>query len=336
MTENAGGEPQAGSGRLWDKVMEAIRRGVIGFFRQSSDKQRKKNVGSQKVQQEQIANVAPFGVAPEQVRVILAYGESGRADVVRRKFRQLYRVCAARQAGLVLLARHDRLGRNFADAEALFEVMRQNGVLIMVDGRVYDPADESDDFILTIHAKFAEFENRARSRWLSLARFAKARDRSLAVGLPSGLVWADPNDPNYRDPLIANGMGGWLEDLDRHQTRVEVEGERRLILPFPDPRVEQCIRLLVQWILETGSVAEVAHRVEQGYGGWPEPGMLPVRKGDRHYGPGCSIGWSRVTPPKVYDYLRSPALYGTYQFHAPALNPNRPRKLRRSFPGEVG
>lgn len=318
-----------GGGALWDKVMAAIERGVVGFFRQSSDKQRRRNVGSQKVQEEQIANVAPFGIRPENVRVILAYGESGRPDVVRVKFNELYRVCAARKAGLVLLARHDRLGRNFADAEDIFQVMRENGVLIMVDGRIYDPADEADDFILTIHAKFAEFENRARTRWLSLARFAKARDRTLAVGLPSGLIWADPADTVYREKLESEGMGSWLTRLGEHDVHVMINGVRHYPLPYPDARVERCVRLLVEWIIETGSISAVANRVADGYGGWPEPGKLPVRTGDRRYGPGSRLSWSPVTPPKVYDYLRSPALYGTYQFHAPTLNPARQIKQRR-------
>ncbi len=316
------------AGRLWERLMDAIERGVVGFFRQSSLKQARRHLGSQRAQEEQLENVVPFGVRPEQVRVILAYGESGRANVVRKKFRELLQLIRDGRVGLILLARHDRLGRNFEDAEELFRAMRENGVLIMVDGRVYDPSDESDDFILTVYAKFAEFENRARARWMSLTRFAKARDRSLVIGLPTGLIWADPEDPEYRRRLAGAGMIRWLDNLSAHTVSSMIQGRRHYILPYPDAHVERCVRLLVGWILETGSISEVARRVAEGHDGWPKPGHLPVRQGERYFGPGSRIGWSHVTPPKVYDFLRSPALYGTYQYRAPALGSHRPKQRR--------
>jgi DNA invertase Pin-like site-specific DNA recombinase len=323
----APGIPSSG-GRLWDRVQAAIKVGVVGFFRQSDRMQARRHVGSQQVQEAQVANVRPFGVDPSQVTILLAWGESGREDVVREKFQELLRLVRARRVGLILLARHDRLGRNTRDAEELFAAMREVGVLIMVDGRNYDPADPSDDFILSIYAKFAEFENRARSRWMMLARFAKARERMLPVPLPSALVWADPEDPEYLAKLESEGMSNWLQRLDQDRTNVTVEERRRRILPFPDARVERCMRLMVEWLLETGSTTAVATRIRDGYEGWPMPGQFPVRLGARYWKPGVQIGWTPVTPAKIYDQLRSPALFGTYQYQAPTLDLEHERRKR--------
>ncbi|MBD0320331.1 MAG: recombinase family protein, partial [Gemmatimonadetes bacterium] len=312
--------------RLWDRVIVAIQVGVVGFFRQSDPAQARRHVGSQKVQEAQISNVRPFGVPPDKVDVLLAYGESGREDVVRRKFRELLHRVRAGKVGLILLARHDRLGRNTRDSEELFEAMRQNGVLIMVDGRIYDPSDPSDDFILTIYAKFAEFENRARARWMMLARFAKARDRMLAVPMPSVMVWADPEDAEFVAALEAQGMGHWLDRLGRDRTNVRVDGRRLHVLPFPDARVERCMRLMVSWLVETGSTTMVARRIEEGASGWPCPGEIPTRVSAKRWAPGDRIGWTSVSPSKVYDQLRSPALFGTYQYRAPTLDPEHRRR----------
>lgn len=328
---NAPHVPSSGM-RLWDRVQAAIRIGVVGFFRQSDATQAKRHIGSQKVQEAQLANVRPFGVSASEVDVLLAYGESGREDVVRKKFGELLRRVRAGSVGLILLARHDRLGRNAKDSEELFEAMRMNGVLIMVDGRIYDPSDASDDFILSIYAKFAEYENRARSRWMTLARFAKARERMLPIRLPTPLTWADPEDPHYLAKLEAEGMSHWLAGIEHDRTNVTVDGRRVRVLPFPDARVERCVRLMVDWLLETGSLTKVAARILSGYGAWPVPGQLPVVVGPRYWSPGVEISWSPVFPAKVYWQLRSPALYGTYRYSAPSIHPDHRRltALRRA------
>jgi DNA invertase Pin-like site-specific DNA recombinase len=320
---------EAPDDRLLDRVTEAIQRGVVGFFRQSTMIQMRRNLGSQRVQEEQVRHLRPFGVTPEDVKVILAYGESGREGVVRAKFRELVELVEAGRVGLVVLARHDRLGRNTHDSQELYDLMREMGVLIMVDGRIYDPSDINDDFVLGIYAKFAEYENRARARYIALSMFANARRLAARIPLPTGLVWASPDDPDFRRAAAEAGLLHALDQLDLHRACSRVEERAYYILPHPDRDLQQAVRCAAEWLLETGSLRHVLQRIETGYPGWPKPGEVPIRAGGSRYTRETGVQWVKVTPTRIYEWLRSPALYGTYQFRARSLAPKVRRRQRK-------
>ena len=305
-----------------EKVLAATIRGVVGFFRQSSDGQRKRHKGSQRAQEEHLEQLHPFGVTREQVHVILAYGESGNAGTVRKRFGELKEAVRARKVGLILLARHDRLGRNTPDAFELFQLLVEHGVLLMVDGRVYDPSNEGDALILGLYAQFAEYENRVRSRWMGVTRLAKARAYELRIRLPTGLVWADPFDPDYRSKAEDAGLLDWLEEpLGRPCS--EFEERKYYILPYPDRDVATALRLFREWLLETRSVAEVEKRIREGSNGWPHPGLLPASRTSKPY-PKVRIGWEPVNATMIRDHLNSPALFGCYRYNASALRKKKP------------
>ena len=315
-------------GRFFDRVTQAIERGVVGFFRQSSLVQMRRNLGSQRVQEEQVKHLIPFGVKPEDVKVILAYGESASGNVVRRKFGELVEMVAAEEVGLIVLARHDRLSRNTYDSERLYTLMRELGVLIMVDGRIYDPSDINDDFILSIYSKFAEYENRARARYMALSMFANARRLAARIPLPTGLVWANPEDAEFRQALADAELLHVLDDMGGHLACSRVEDLRYYILPHPDREVQAAVRLSAEWLLETGSLRLTVQRIQTGYPGWPRPGKVPIRRGRSRFARDYSIVWVDVTSYRIYEWLRSPALYGTYHFRARSLAP-KPRKAQR-------
>jgi DNA invertase Pin-like site-specific DNA recombinase len=300
-----------------DKLTRAIDIGVVGFFRQSTDDQKRRHTGSQKVQEEQLEQLAHFDVPPEKVHVILAYGESGREGVVRQRFQELKAWIRDGRVGLLVLARHDRLSRNTADADEVFRLLVEYEVLLMVDGRVYDSSEAGDRLILGLYSQFAEYENRMRARWLALTRLAKAKALEFRVRLPTGLVWADPDDKDYQEKARAAGLSDWLSDLPEKPCS-EVDGRKYYILPYPDAEVAKAIQLIRKWLLETRNEHEVQDRILQGYEGYPRPGLVPASRGSRPY-PKSRLVWSDTT--QIRDFVRSPALSGCYRFESGSLRP---------------
>jgi hypothetical protein len=47
------------------------------------------------------------------------------------------------------------------------------------------------------------------------------------------------------------------------------------------------------------------------------------------FGPKSRVEWRRATREQLYDFLRSPALYGTYRYSARALVPVDPEETAR-------
>lgn len=199
----------------------------------------------------------------------------------------------------------------------------------MVDGRIYDPSDEGDDFILGVYAKFAEFENRARVRWMMMSRLAKAERLEARINLPTGLVWASPEDPQYVELMHDAGLQEWLADLPRRHRAVSwMDGRPFYILPFPDVDIVRSIELRIQWLLETRSVGEVYRRIRT-HPDWPVPGKIPVSGNG-----GCLFDserpptWEPVVRYSLYQWFRRPSLYGTYSYTARSLM-NRRRRVKR-------
>jgi len=168
-------DEEPGTRRSMEMVLAAVGRGVAGFFRQSPDTRRQRHKGSQRAWEEQMEQLAPFGVARDQVRLILAHGEPGGEDTVRRGFQELKEAIQSGTVGLVLLAWHDRLGRNTPDAAEVFALMGEHRVLLMADGRIYDPSNNADRLILGLHAQLTEYTAGVCARWRAMTRLARAR-----------------------------------------------------------------------------------------------------------------------------------------------------------------
>lgn len=328
MSDTVHRPPTARHSSSYEVLMRAIDRGVTAFFRNSSLHQARYCRGGQRAQEENLDHLLPFGVDLAHVSVIRAYGESGEAGRPRPQFGELEARIRRKLVGLLILARHDRLGRNESDAARILDAMREHGVLLMVAGRVYDPSDEGDDFILGIHAKVAQLENRARARWMSAARFANARRLEARRGLPQGFVWACLEDDDYRSRALAAGLEPWLAAAAHARVRSPA-GDRVLrILPFPDADVVRSGELRVAWMLETGDADEVLRRISEDPE-WPRPGRVPVvgRPAvgrDRQvylyrYTPDLEVGWEEATRAGLRRWLATRAVYGCYEYLAPGL-----------------
>jgi len=215
---------------MFDRVQAAADRGMGLLIRQSSLTQKQNHQASHLVQRDQARYLAALGLPTEHLRVIDARGESGRAGARRELFWQLLADVRAGKVGLLLLARHDRLGRNDADSAALFDALRDTGGFIMVDGRLYDPSEPHDDLMLGLQAKFAEYENKARMRWMQAARWALVCRNQYRVRLPSGLVWASPFDTDYRARLDAADLSYWVERLLAQPSLYVVRSRQNVIV----------------------------------------------------------------------------------------------------------
>jgi len=165
-----GGDEEFNRGKGRQRLVEAITRGVVCFFWKSAVDPGMHNLESQQVQRRQMRQLEPLGIQEADVRVVRAVWKSGRPGAVRERFGQLTEMVIARQVGLVVLARHGSLGRDSEARSELLGLMKEHGVLIMVDGRIYDPADANDTFVLEIQTLVTKLENRARARWVALSR----------------------------------------------------------------------------------------------------------------------------------------------------------------------
>lgn len=325
-----------------DRLTQAARRGIAVFIRQSTVHQALENVGSQAVQHQAVALLDRLGVPRSRTYVIDACGESGSPGVRRERFEQLERLIVEDRVGMIILAQHHRLGRDEVAAAQLFARAEAHGVLLLVGGRIFDPGDANDKLSLSIFSAFAEYENRARIRWMTMAKLALAREGRLRLALPAGLVWASPEDPAYVERAHAAGLGDWLQRAQQETAISSVkDGRRYYILPYPDRDVVLSIELRFRWLFEHQSLMGVLRDIRAGREGWPHAGRLPF------YGPASTDGalvnggrgyyrfsqrgvitWIPARSHALLRWFRSPALYGRYQLHAHSLRRRTPRLAR--------
>lgn len=291
------------------------------FVRQSSDKQRQEHTGSADLQLQEAAYLEVLGWPADRIEVVDARGESGRAGAHRPQFAHLLESVRSGRVGIVAVGRSDRLGRNDVDSAIFLEAAALSHTLVMVGGRIYNPASDADSMMLGMMAKFAEYENKARTRWMMSSRLAKARKLEQRILLPTGLVWASPQDGEYVARLQASGLTHWLEQLDEHQEMSSRNGIPYHILPYPDAEVARSVELRIRWLLETGDLGEVLQRIYTDPL-WPRPGRIPVLRAVR-YLPGQTPEWKGGTRSQQWARLKqwfdAPALYGAYSFRAPRL-----------------
>jgi DNA invertase Pin-like site-specific DNA recombinase len=294
-----------------------LARGVALFIRQSTQHQKHHNLGSAEVQRRQLDFLVPYGISSANVRLYDALGESGRAGADRAVFNRLLDDVRAGLIGLLVLGRHDRMARNDVDSAALIAALVKSKSMLLIGGRLFDPSDPHDKFILGIHAQMAEYENAIRLFWMQSSRLRQIERRAYCYQLPSGLVWASPDDDAYADRLRAENMAEWLapfEDGTRkgYHTQVIHNGTILYPLPFPDRRVILSVELRMRWLLESGSLAHVARCIHS-HPEWPSEhlGQVPVTTGTR-WSTDMQVCWHRVHRNALRVWFLSPALYGIY------------------------
>ena len=322
---------------LVDRTIEAAERGVLVIVRQSSKPQKTGNIGSGYFQLDQLQHLKMYGIDPEVADVCDLRGETGRGDAERPGFEEHLDKIRAGLYGLVIATLTDRMARNQRDIDRLVDALREVDGMLIVNGRIYDPTDPNHRLILGILAQIAQHDNEMRVLRSLSSKSALAHRMELAVPLPTGLVWASPEDPAFLDALRREGLESCVEEqsLAVHKAIARCKGEHLYALPFPDAEVQQALRLLLEWLLETRHLGKVLERIERGDGGWPRPGCFPIYR-SRRYDPskidtsrkkgdlwkrivGRTDGRDELARGTLRDYLSSPALYGIYAFQCPGL-----------------
>lgn len=323
--------------RLFGRMIQAAERGVAGIVRQSSERQKSENVGSAYFQWDQLRHLETCGIEPEDVDVFDLRGETGRADAERPDFEEFLQKVRAGLYGVVIITFTDRMSRNQHDTDRLVEALRDVNGMLVVNGRIYDPTDPGHRLILGILAQIAQHDNEMRVLRSLTSKAALAHRLELAIPLPTGLVWASPENPAYMDALQREGMEDLVseEALAAHQAITTIDQRPHYVLPFPDQEVQRALDLLPKWLLETRHLGEVIRRIEAGDGDWPRAGRFP-RYQSRRYDPGyvdrCRAEgtlWRKIVGRKdgkdhhargmLREYLASPALYGTYAYRCDGL-----------------
>lgn len=334
------------AGTLSDADLHAATaRGVVLFVRTSTDAQadRSRHASPSAQLESGYADAARYGVPRSAVAVIEAFGEAGTRRVERVQFRKLCAWVRSGTVGLVIVPEHHRLSRNVRDAESFFIDCAAAGVLLLINGQPFDPARPVDRYVLGMMAQFAQYENDARMRWMVRTRLHRARERKARFHLPTGLVWARPDDMRYRDALTKAGLSHVLRAMSQHRVKSPASDGTYHILPFPDATVEAAARLRVAWFLETGSVKAVVARIQAGARAWPRgrEGLVPVPRPVTRWHDKLRYDrdddWERVTYVGTAEYLRSPALYGIYAVYMGSLGmPTGSRRHRLARWGADG
>lgn len=295
---------------------------VSGHWRDDGDRSR----GSVAFQRAQLKHVRRWGIDPESVRIFEFLGHSAQRDAHRTHVRELLEHVRSGQTKMLMLGWTSRLARGSdGTLEMLFEALKEARGGIFVQGRFLDLLDYEDAHRLREQILAAERENDERARLAALGRYELAKDQRLLVPLPTGLVWADPDDLSFRMAVESAGLEGKIspEALTRHTAWVERDGRRFYV--FPDPR-EKCWRA-VEYILNavrstrsiTGALEAVLHASADDY---PRPGYLPTVRRAAFKSEG--IEWKRIRGradgrddapfARIRDMVHSPALYGVYSY----------------------
>lgn len=327
------------------RLRNAVPKGVALWIRQSSGQQVRENIGSQLFQKGQLAFLKHFGIEPDGIQEYVtqydASGRSAREGVDRPNFERLLEKIQEEKVGVVLVAFIDRHSRNKHDSERLYNALAAHRGIVVQQGNIYDPCNQTDRFFLDIQSLMAWFDNAQRSLRLLTSKASLAAALSLRVALPRGLCWASPDDPQYVRCADEAGFEHHItaEALRMHRVKSRTGGTEQYILPYPDAEVQRALRLTVEWTLETRSLREVVDRIRN-HPAWPKPGHFPASrsrlfrtKNQDEPTPPEDLwqplidrpdGRDDLAPGVIRDWLRSPALCGIYSFDLPSLREKSP------------
>lgn len=261
----------------------------------------------------------------QQIDVIDTRGEAGSADERRPNFERLLKGIRKSRYGIIAISSWERLGRGEVDS-AIWEAAARAGTFVAIRDRIYNPASNDHSATITLLSKLAETENDARIRWVMACEWAEANALGFRVPLPTGLIWADPQDPAYVERLTTAGLSKYLEKLDSHQTASHADGRALYVLPYPDAEVALAVELALDWLLETRDLQDVVNRIfatgqEHARWAWPRPGCLPTMRSNRFH-PTVAPSWRTGTKHQHFQrlkrWIQNPAFYGTYRYQASA------------------
>jgi DNA invertase Pin-like site-specific DNA recombinase len=246
-----------------------LRRSAIVYVRQSSPEQVRSHAESTRIQVGLRDKAVGFGW-PKPVTIMDDLGVSAAGFAHRAGFQHMVTEVSLGHVGIILCFEASRLSRNSKDWAQLFELCGLLATLVADLDQVYDLSLPDDRLILGVKGSISEYE-------LSLFRLrsqqairAKAQRGALQFTLPAGLGWTP-------------------------------EGHIEL---HPDRRVQQAIRMVLDKLVEFGSVRRVLMWLRD------EHLSLPTLEHERPRG----ITWRTPTYRMVLSIVRSPFYAGAYAF----------------------
>ncbi len=156
------------------------------YVRQSTEEQKRKNVGSGEVQKAQAAHLAALGFPDDRIRVIDDRGQSGQFTTNRSGFQELMDGIEAGRVRVVAMSEVSRLGRDDIQLAEFLLLCEAHKVLLLENGIPRDLHEVSDWGLLKMQALFSEMENRRKNQRSRSARLATSRKGIATWRLPAG------------------------------------------------------------------------------------------------------------------------------------------------------
>jgi DNA invertase Pin-like site-specific DNA recombinase len=246
-----------------------LKRTAIVYVRQSSPEQVRSHAESTRIQIGLRDKAVAFGW-PKPVTIVDDLGISAAGFAHRAGFQHMVTEVSLGHVGIILCFEASRLSRHSKDWAQLFELCGYLATLVADLDQVYDLSLPDDRLILGVKGSISEYElSRFRQRAQEAIR-AKAQRGALQFTLPAGL--------------------GWTPD-----------GQIEL---YPDRRVQQAIRMVLDKLVEFGSVRQVLMWLRD------EHLSLPTLEHERPR----VITWRPPTYRMVLSIVRSPFSAGAYAF----------------------
>ena len=175
-------------------------RQALIYVRQSTLAQVLENTGSQARQYDLTKRAYELGWPQERIVVIdQDQGCSGASATGRHGFEQLIAEVGLGHAGAVFSLEASRLARSCSDWYRLLEICALTHTLVVDEEGIYDPTQYNDRLLLGFKGTMSEAElHWLRSRLLG-GKLEKARQGTLWLPLPTGLVY-DPAGEVQFDP----------------------------------------------------------------------------------------------------------------------------------------
>jgi DNA invertase Pin-like site-specific DNA recombinase len=246
-----------------------LRRAAIVYVRQSSPEQVRSHAESTRIQIGLRDKAVAFGW-PNPVTIVDDLGVSAAGFAHRAGFQHLVTEVSLGHVGIILCFEASRLSRNSKDWAQLFELCGLLATLVADLDQVYDLSLPDDRLILGVKGSVSEYELSLFRQRSQQAIRAKAQRGALQFTLPAGLGWTP----------------------DGH---IELH---------PDRRVQQAIRMVLDKLVEFGSVRRVLMWLRD------EHLSLPTLEHERPR----AITWRAPTYRMVLSIVRSPFYAGAYAF----------------------
>lgn len=157
------------------------------YVRQSSARQVRNNLESQRLQYGFAEQAIALGWARERIIVVDEdQGRSAALPNVRGGFGEMVAAVARGEVGIVMSFELSRLSRNDLDWHQLVYLCRWTGTLIADEQGLYDPSSSGDRMVLGVRGQVSELERDSLVHRMVEARWNKARRGEAFTRPPAG------------------------------------------------------------------------------------------------------------------------------------------------------